>query len=187
MAGRFRHTIRVRDWMAGSRGALASLFWTLGSGSTQAEIVAYASSPEDALLLLLDDQLERVHGDIRVMTRIVDPAGAIAQRGFAEALSVDVPFVLVERGATGEAASLAANAGAWRLQLSGGDGRLERTGDDAPGAPRLSAGGLAALYTGWAPTALLARTGLLEGGRPDQRAALDAAFAGPTPWLPEEF
>ncbi len=186
-SGQHGYTIRVRDWMAGSRNALASLFWTLGSGSTQAAVVSYPSSPEDPLLLLLDDQVERVHGDIRVMTRIVDPAEAVAQRGFAPALTLDVPFVLVERGATDEASSLAANAGAWRLQLSKGVGRLERTGDDAPGVPRLSVAGFASLYTGWAQTALLERAGLLEGGSAAERADLDAAFAGPTPWLPEEF
>ncbi|GAG49057.1 unnamed protein product, partial [marine sediment metagenome] len=43
------------------------------------------------------------------------------------------------------------------------------------------------LYTGWASSGTLARAGLLEDGSPEQLRALDAAFAGPTPWMMEEF
>jgi predicted acetyltransferase len=185
--GEVGYTIRVREWMAASRGALSSLFWTLGSSSTMASIVRYKSSPEDPLLLLVDDQVERVQGDLRFMTRIVDPVGAIAQRGFAASLEVDVPLVLEEQGAAREAESLAPNAGAWRLVVSKGEGQLERTGEDEAGAPRMGIGAFASLYTGWGQTAVLERAGLLEGGSAAQRAALDAAFAGPTPWIPEEF
>lgn len=187
LAGEHGYTIRVRDWMAESRGALASLFWTLGSSSTQAAVVVYRSSPEDPLLLLLDDQVERVWGDIRFMTRVVDPVGAVAQRGFAPALELDVPLVLDEQGVAGPAAGLAANAGAYRLQVAKGEGRLVRTGEDAPGAPRLGAGAFASLYSGWGQCAFLERAGLLTGGSVGDRDGLDAAFAGPTPWLPEEF
>jgi hypothetical protein len=33
----------------------------------------------------------------------------------------------------------------------------------------------------------LARAGLVEGAGAEERAALDAAFAGPTPWMLDEF
>lgn len=181
------YPIVVRDWVAESRTALAALFWTLGSSSTVAGKVRYASSPEDPLLLLVDDQVERVEADVRIMTRIVDPAAAVAERGFAAALDLEATFVLEEQSAAGPASALAANAGAWRLEVSQGEGRLERIGDEADGAPRLGVGAFASLYTGWAQTALLERTGLLRAGSPAARAALDAAFAGPTAWLGEEF
>jgi Sterol carrier protein domain len=48
-------------------------------------------------------------------------------------------------------------------------------------------GALASLYSGWSSSALLARAGLLAGGSAADRAALDAAFAGPAPWLLDEF
>lgn len=185
--GEYGYTIRLRDWLATSRDALASLFWTLGSSSTQAAVVIYRSSPEDPVLLLLDDQVERVWGDIRFMTRVVDPVGAVAQRGFAPALELDAPLVLEEQGASGPAAGLAANAGGYRLRVAKGEGRLERTDEHDPAAPRLGAGAFASLYTGWGQCAFLERAGLLQGGSAEVRADLDAAFAGPTPWLPEEF
>ena len=70
------------------------------------------------------------------------------------------------------------------LSLSKGEGRLERGGE---GGVSLGIGALSSLYSGWASTATLAKTGLLRGGSDEQRARLDAAFAGPTPWLLEEF
>jgi predicted acetyltransferase len=181
------YTIRVRDWAALSGDALASLFWTVGSSSSQAGAVLYPSSPECPLLFRMQDQVERVYWDVRFMTRIVDVEGAIAQRGFSTALDIDVPLRLEERGSEAGAASLAANAGDYRLQVSKGEGRLEHVSPSSADVPRIDIGGFASLYSGWSQTLPLARTGLLEGGTSDQRAALDLAFAGPTPWLPEEF
>lgn len=184
-AGEHGFTIRVRDWIAESRTALLALFWSLGSASTVTGVVRYPSSPEDPLLLLLEDQVERVYHDVRLMTRIVDPEGAVRQRGFAAALDLEVPFVLEECG--GPAEPLSGNAGAYLLSLSGGGGQLERIAKAPSDAPRLTVAAFASLYTGWAGAALLERTGLLCGGSRDHRAALDAAFAGPTPWLLQEF
>jgi hypothetical protein len=65
-----------------------------------------------------------------------------------------------------------------------GQGRIEPGGG---GSVRLGIGGFSSLYTGWASTATLERAGLLEGGTPEERALLDAAFGGPTPWMAEEF
>ena len=183
--GTFGFVIRVKDWAAQSASAAKTLFWMLGSSSTTAAGIRYVSSPEDALLVNLGEQVERVWGDVRWMTRIVDPPGAIAQRGFSEALEVDVPFVLDEIGATDEAASLADNAGAWRLTVSKGEGRPERASRED--RPRMGVGAFAALYTGWGDTGKLERAGLLSGGTASQRSLLDGAFAGATPWLPEEF
>lgn len=177
--------VQVRDLFATSREAFTSLHALLGSTSTQAETIEYKSSPEDPLLLLLPEQHEAVHGDIRWMLRIVDPAAAIEARGFADGLALGVDFSLSEPERAAALPALSANSGAWHLEVSKGKGHLSRaTGDPSL---RVGAGAFGSLYSGWAQTATLARTGLLSGGTPAERAALDAAFAGPTPWLPEEF
>ena len=51
----------------------------------------------------------------------------------------------------------------------------------------LDVGAFSSLYTGWASCAALDRAGRIAGGSGRERAALDAVFAGPTPWLLEEF
>jgi predicted acetyltransferase len=184
---RFGYTVKVRDLVALDRDALSSLHWLLGSSSTQAAVVEYRSSPEDVLSLVLGEQEERVHGDLRWMVRVVDAPLAVSQRGYPAGLELEVPLVLSERAACRDDAPLAANAGAFTLLISKGEGRLERRRSADAAAPTIEIGGFASLYTGWAQSTTLERAGLLVGGTPEARALLDAAFGGPTPWLPEEF
>ena len=82
------------------------------------------------------------------MTRIVDAAGAVAQRGYPSGVRADVAFRLVDP-------MVAANDGCWRLVVDGGEGRLERL--DATREPELemSVNGLATLFTGWSTSAVL--------------------------------
>jgi len=61
------------------------------------------------------------------------------------------------------------------------------TRDELEPAWQLDRVAFASLYSGWAQTATLARAGLLQGGSAVERALLDAAFAGSTPWLSEEL
>jgi hypothetical protein len=74
------------------------------------------------------------------------------------------------------------NAGAWRLVVDGGRGRLERA-PESTDAVRLTARGLAALYSG-VPPATLSRARLLTGG--GEVAALEAVFAA-TPFMLDDF
>ena len=68
--------------------------------------------------------------------------------------------------------------------MSKGEGRLEPGGE---GRVAMGLGAFASLYSGWASCAALARTGLLRGGSQADRAALDAAFGGPSPWMLDEI
>ncbi len=68
--------------------------------------------------------------------------------------------------------------------MSKGRGRLEPGGQ---GRVRLSVGPFSSLYTGWASTGILARTGHLEASHETDCAILDEAFAGPVPWIHDEF
>ena len=103
------------------------------------------------------------------MLRVLDPAAAVAARGWAA--DVDVSFVLVDpqRGDT-----------AHRLVVEGGQGRLEPAD---PTGPRLHVRGLALLLAGAAGTARVRALGLLDGDLP----GLDPACAGPVPDLLDYF
>ena len=48
-------------------------------------------------------------------------------------------------------------------------------------------GSFSTLYAGWASTSTLVRSGRLATSGSDDRAALDAAFNGPVPWMLDEF
>jgi predicted acetyltransferase len=111
---------------------------------------------------------------------MVDAAGAVAARGFAPGLDLEVPLALRD-------AVFAENDGGFVLRVAKGQGELARGARTPADAPQLSIGGFASLYTGFAPCARLGRSGLLHGGSAAQRAALDAAFAGPAPSCQDEF
>ena len=113
--------------------------------------------------------------EIRYMLRLVDAAGAVAARGYPP-VSVTVDLDVTDRHCDW-------NVGRWRLCIEAGNGRLEKGGD---GAVSLSVNAFAALYSGYASAETLARAGMLRGSDRD-RAALDAVFSGPTPWLPDFF
>jgi predicted acetyltransferase len=166
-----------RDFVWTTRAAALALLRLLGSWATQAERVFLRSGPEDPLLLVLPDQPFRPLAELRWMSRIIVAPAAIAARGFAPGLELTVPFELSD-------AQISSNTGACTLVVEPGEGRLEPGG---AGSLRLDVGAFSALYTGWATTATLTRAGLLVGGTDAERAALDAAFAGPTPWMLDEF
>ena len=169
--------VRVEQIVAATPEGLRAAWWTLASSASVVEAVTFTASPEDALLLIMPEQRVAVRGQVRWMLRVIDAPAAMAARGYPASLEIEVPLTV-------EDAILAENSGAWTLRVSEGEGRLESGGR---GGPRLGIGALSSLYTGWASTATLSRAGLLEGGDPTQLRALDAAFAGPTPWMMDEF
>jgi predicted acetyltransferase len=127
---------------------------------------------------VLREQVFETLVDFRWMTRVIDAPGAVAARGFPAGLAVEVPLRLRDEVAP-------ANAGDYVLTVQKGRGELAHSQGGA--GPELDVRGLSSLYTGWADSAALARTGLLHGGSPEQRAALDAAFGGSAPWMLDEF
>jgi predicted acetyltransferase len=175
IGGDFQLACRDFVWTRWEAGV--ALLRLLGSWATQVERIFLRGGPEDPLLLVLPEQPFRPLAELRWMSRIVDVSAAIAERGFPSGLAVDVSFELSDP-------LLPANTGTWTLRVEQGKGRLAPGGS---GALRLGIGALSSLYTGWASTSELARAGLLHGGSDGDRAALDSAFGGPTPWMLDEF
>jgi predicted acetyltransferase len=168
--------LAVHRCVAGSAETARALWAVVGSGSSVAETVRACVAPHDPLLWLLRDRsTEDVHR-VSWMLRVRDAPAAVAARGFPAGVSAEVPFVIHDE-------QWPRNAGAWRLTVDGGEGRLERADEDRD-ALRLPARGLAALYAG-IPMATLRRGGIAAGGDAADRL-LDAAFAT-TPFMLDYF
>jgi predicted acetyltransferase len=168
--------IVVDDIVAAEPDAAVALWRLLGSSSAQVDKVSYASSPEDDLLLMLPEQDRKMLYEFRWMLRMVDVDRAVAARGFPAGLHVAVDLDVADRHCDW-------NTGRRRVVVEDGHGRVEHGG---AGDVRVSIGALAALYSGYASARRLRRLGHMSG--PDKSiAALDAAFAGPTPWMPDDF
>lgn len=161
---------------AASPETLRALWRLVGSGSSVRATTRVALGPTDPLFWMLSDNELSVTSTQWWMLRLLDPAAAVAERGFPVGLSLEVEVSLtdtLDRDASG----------AYVLAVSGGRGALRRV--EGPGGVALGPRGMAALFAG-TPVATLRATGLAEGGEPSDDALLDAAFAA-TPFMTDYF
>jgi predicted acetyltransferase len=169
--------VLVLELLATTPRALRALWGMLGDADSVVRSVVFRCGPTDPLTALLDSPDVVVRRERQWMLRLVDAAAAVAGRGYAPDVQATVPLDVRD-------AVCPWNAGRWTLRIEDGAGRLEPGGD---GAVALDVGAFAALYSGWATTTWLERAGLLDGGAAADRHALDRAFAGPIPWMLDEF
>jgi predicted acetyltransferase len=169
--------LAVNEFVWRTRDAGLALWRLLASWSTQVEKIFTVGPVEDPACLILPEQVSETMVELRWMLRVVDAEAAIDARGFPTGLTLDVPFEVDDT-------ELPANAGRYVLRVDKGRGTLEPGG---PGGAALDVGAFSSLYAGFSSTADLARAGRLAGGSEEQRAGLDAAFAGPTPALLDQF
>jgi predicted acetyltransferase len=169
--------ILVLELVAATGPALRALWGTLGAAASVVPTIVFRSGPTDPLPALLDGLDVGVGRERQWMLRLVDAGGAIAARGFADGVRIAVPLEIADDACPW-------NAGRRWLVVEDGRGRLEPGGT---GTVRLGIGALSTLYSGWSTTTQLARMELIAGGGADERGALDRAFAGPLPWMLDEF
>ena len=173
-------SVRV-EVLAAASAATARAFWQLlGSHATMADEVRACLAPDDPVSWLTREPATAVRQVWSWMLRLMDVPAAVEARGFPASVEVSVQFELSDD-------VLPANAGRWRLDVSGGGGKLARVGPLSPSGPggtaghdavlRLGARGLAALYAG-VPLSTLRRAGLARGGGQASDDALDGAFGG---------
>jgi predicted acetyltransferase len=164
--------VDVEELLAAS-AATARAFWQiLASHATMADRVRACLAPDDPVSWLPRDPAEDLRRREHWMLRIIDAPAAIAGRGYPAAVSLEAPVQVTDTG-------LPPNSGRWRLQVSGGQGKLLRQGeaaDPAGNGIRLDARGFAALYAG-VPVSTLRLAGLAAGGTPADDERLDSAFA----------
>ena len=165
----------VSELTAGSTASARALWSVVGSGSSTAETVHAYVSPRDPLPLLLDAPVKTEAQAERWMLRLLDVGAAIAARGFPAGIGCEVALTV-------EDAQLPDNAGDWLLKVEAGRGELVAGGS---GGVRLDARGIAAMYAG-VPLSVLRIAGLATGGRTEDDAALDTAFAS-APYLLDYF
>lgn len=170
--------LEVRELVARDPRTLRALYRVLGSHASGAREVEIPWEPEDALELWLPEHaVTSPRVAWRWMLRLLDPAAAIAARGWPEAvrlrceLDLDDP-VWPERG------------GAWTLEVADGQASLARGGS---GQVRVDVGAFASWFTGYQSATRLARYGRLTGADETMLRDLDAGTAGPTPWVRSFF
>lgn len=175
--GTWGYQIVVEELVARDPAAAVTLWRLLGTNAMQVETITVQRGPIDDLLLTLPEQDVKQVSNNRWMHRLVDARAAIAGRGFPPDVAMEVHLELTDRLAPW-------NEGRWVLRVEGGHGELVSGGT---GDLQITVNGFSALATGWASATVLGGSGLLHHATPADRAALDAAFAGPTPTMVDDF
>ncbi|MEU8270865.1 GNAT family N-acetyltransferase [Sphaerisporangium sp. NPDC049002] len=171
--------IDVDNLVAGSEATARALWSLVGTASSMATTVTASVEPDDPMLWLLRERSYDTVKQTRWMFRLVDLAAAVGLRGYPAGVSAETVVEVDDP-------QRPANSGAWRLSISSGGGTATAT-TAPPGAdvPRLSIGGMSALFAG-VPTSTLRRAGLLAGGAPGTDDLLDTAFAA-RPYMIDYF
>lgn len=169
--------LTVPDLIGLTAPATTALLAMLGSWSSVAPTVVLRLAERDPATFLATMAGARAESQHPWMLRLVDAPAAVGARGWPPHLHGSVDLSL-------EDAVCPWNAGARRLVLAAGTGRLEPGGR---AKVTLTARGLAVLYAGAATPSLLRRAGLLAGGDEVSDVFLQAATAGPSPALLDYF
>ncbi len=172
----WKSRMAITDLAAATPEAGRSLLGFLAGNATMHEDATCHLAPDEPLLQLIPEHSFRSQMEERWMLRLLDPAAAMRQRGWALGLAGAVELELRDD-------LFPENEGRWVLEVADGEATLEPGGD---GRIKLDVRQLAQLYTGYQTPAALARTGLLEGP-PEDLATAAMLFAGPQPQLPEMF
>ncbi len=172
----WKSRMMITDLAAATPEAGRSLLGFLSGNATMHEDATCHLAPDEPLMQLIPDHSFRSRMEERWMLRLLDPAAAMRQRGWAEGLAGAVELELRDD-------LFPENEGRWMLEVADGEASLEPGGG---GRLKLDVRQLAQLYTGFQTPAALARTGLLEGPAEDLATAA-MLFAGPQPQLPEMF
>ncbi len=160
--------LTVHEAVSLDPGALAALLRSVGRWHPVAGRTRW-HGPTEELGRVLPGAVPPPTARDRWMLRVVDPARAVAERGWAADVDLAVRLVDPERG---DRTCL--------LSARNGQGGLEAA---AGPAPSLHVRGLALLLAGAADTSAVRRLGLCDGALP----GLDAALSGPAPVLLDYF
>jgi predicted acetyltransferase len=150
--------------------AMAADHGTLGSD------FHWSGAPNDPFVQLLPRRGVQIRLNFPWMLRLVDLPAALRARGWPRHVDVAIDLDVTDD-------ALPENAGRWSLHVAAGRATVERGGR---GAVKIDVRALAALYTCWLDPFAACTAGGLEGDD-DDLAALAAAFAGPSPWMPDFF
>lgn len=170
--------LRVIEAIAASPVAERELWRYLFGVDLVHKVECWNLPPDHPLFLLVTEprRLRPRAGD-GLWLRIVDVERGLAARSYAGEGSVVMELA---------DSFLPANAGVWRLEASGGEGRVERV-DSAPEL-RLEIADLASVYLGGFTFAQLARAGRVDAFAEGAVERADDLFrARLAPWCPEIF
>lgn len=171
-----RYDLRVSDLAALTPEAARRLLTFLADFRTIRDQVRFWSGPADPMLLHLAEFAYKAECATPWMLRMVDVSAALEARGYPRGIVAEAHLAVRDD-------VLPRNSGKYVLSVADGRGHVRKGGQ---GAVDLHIRGLAALYSGLYTPGDVVLAGLGQGKSADV-AGLAGVFAGPTPWMRDEF
>lgn len=168
--------LEVTDAVASTPRGLRTIWSALGDLRTMANEISIPTAPTDPLYLTIPDPRFDLELDLAWMVRLVDVAGAIAARGYADSIRARLELRVHDD-------VLTHNEGAFVVEIADGRAHVERGGS---GAIELDVRGLGMLFSGFLDPWALAAMGRVKAD-PAALARLAACFGDGAPWMPEMF
>lgn len=144
--------------------------------ATMVKKIRWAGGPNDALLELLGENRFRILHYFPCMLRVVSVPLALQARDYPVGIEAEVHLKVTDD-------LLGQNDGNFVLNVSKGRAKVRKGGK---GSIRLDVRALAQLYTGRYSPRELALLGRIEADE-KELDSLAPVFAGPAPWLPDDF
>ena len=176
LGGGIFYNLACTDLVALTPEAGRRLLTFLADHRSLAEEVVFYRSPSDPILGLLTEQSCRIRLDMLWMLRVTDVAGALEARGYASGVNCELHLEV-------HGDFIEANNDRFILKIADGAAKVTRGGK---GRIEIDIRGLAALYAGHRTPQQLAATDLLKG-QPADLSPNAGAFAGPAPWMADQF
>lgn len=171
-----RYDVVLHDAAATTPRAWARALGALGRFRTQGNTARFFAGAWHPWFALDTEQTATPSLAEAGMLRIVRVAEAIEARAYSPGVTAAVDLEIADD-------TLPDNSGRWTLHAEAGQGRAARGGS---GAVRLSINALAGLYSGFVSGRQAAQFGWAAGPA-EALDTLTSIFAGPTPWLPDNF
>lgn len=170
------HALWLTDLCILSARAGRRLLTFFSDHGTMAEKISWAGGQSDPIAGLLEEQYVKTTGFEEAMVRIISVPLSLQERGYPAGLETEAHFRI-------EDDLIPANNGDFLLGVSGGRGKVKKGGR---GEIRIGIRALAQLYTGRHSPLDLAILGKLKASG-KKIEELTPVFAGPAPWLPDQF
>jgi predicted acetyltransferase len=168
------YLMTVRDAASRTSRGWRRIWSHLRDVSTMVAEIKLSTSPTDPLFVLQPHPYMRVHLHEPWMMRIVDPIGALEARGYAKGQPERLVIKVIDPLLGDQALT---------LDVQDGRASVRRGGDPTA---KVHVRGLSAMYTGYISPFEAAALGLVEAGD-RSLAAMQALFAGPSPWMRDFF
>ncbi len=170
-------SLECRELLWTDRPSLDALLAFLWGQGPLVEELSWPGPPDEPLLTRFEQSRIKVAWPYTWLVRITNPIAAFEARGHPPDVETGFALAVVDP-------VLADVVRSFQVDVAGGRAHAEEV---SRASMRVDAGALGAIYTGWLAPRDAVRLGRLEGATARDLESLEAAFAGPRPWMIETY